>query len=454
MLTLIKNATVVNERKQFKGGVLIEGDRIKTVFEGAAPEIAVDKEIDAEGLLLLPGVIDDQVHFRDPGLTHKGDLYTEPKAAVAGGVTSFMEMPNTKPGTVSIEALEAKYDKAAQTSLANFSFYMGTTNDNYEEVASVDYSKVCGVKIFMGSSTGNMLVDSIQALEKFFCKTRVIIATHCEDDPMIAENLAKYKAEYGDDIPVKFHPYIRSREACYASSSKAVKMAEKCNTRLHILHISTKEELELFRNDIPHTEKRITAEACVHHLWFSEEDYDEKGTLIKWNPAVKTKADREAIFQAILDDKIDVIATDHAPHTLEEKQQPYTSAPSGGPLIQHSLVAMMEFVRQGKITVEKVVEKMVHNVADLFDVVDRGYIREGYFADLVLVNPDNPWTVAKENILYKCGWSPFEGVTFNHKIDKTFVNGHMVYDNGAFDESQKGTRLFFNRTDEGNECEL
>lgn len=454
MSLLIKNAFVVNEGNTFKGGVLIKDGKIAQVFEGS-PSITAEEVIDANEQYLLPGIIDDQVHFRDPGLTHKGDLYTEPKAAVAGGVTSFMEMPNTQPGAVTKELLEAKYTRASEVSLANYSFYMGTTNDNYQEVASLDYNQICGVKIFMGSSTGNMLVDSIKALEKLFCKTRVIIATHCEDDPMIAENLAKFKAEYGDDIPVKYHPEIRSREACYASSSKAIEMAKKCDTRLHVLHISTQEELELFRNDIPHTEKRITAEACVHHMWFSDEDYDEKGTLIKWNPAVKTKADREAIFQAVLDDRIDVIATDHAPHTLEEKQNQYTSAPSGGPLIQHSLVAMLELVRREKITIEKVIEKMAHNVADLFDLQERGYIREGYFADLVLVDLNDPWTVAKENILYKCGWSPFEGTTFHAKVKKTFVNGNLVYNEGEFDESAKGMRLTFDRgVTENPDCEL
>lgn len=454
MSLLIKNAFVVNEGKTFKGGVLIKDGKIAQVFEGS-PSFTAEEVIDANEQYLLPGIIDDQVHFRDPGLTHKGDLYTEPKAAVAGGVTSFMEMPNTQPGAVTKELLEAKYTRASEVSLANYSFYMGTTNDNYQEVASLDYNQICGVKIFMGSSTGNMLVDSIKALEKLFCKTRVIIATHCEDDPMIAENLAKFKAEYGDEIPVKYHPEIRSREACYASSSKAIEMAKKCDTRLHVLHISTQEELALFRNDIPHTEKRITAEACVHHMWFSDEDYDEKGTLIKWNPAVKTKADRDAIFQAVLDDRIDVIATDHAPHTLEEKQNPYTSAPSGGPLIQHSLVAMLELVRREKITIEKVIEKMSHNVADLFDLQERGYIREGYFADLVLVDLNDPWTVAKENILYKCGWSPFEGTTFHAKVKKTFVNGNLVYNEGEFDETTKGMRLTFDRgVTENPDCEL
>ncbi len=452
MKTLIKNATIVNEGESFVGSVVVVDERIAKVVTGSLDEPA-DRVIDATGKLLLPGVIDDQVHFRDPGLTHKGDLYTEPKAAVAGGVTTYMEMPNTNPGAVSIENLEAKYKRASEVSLANYSFYMGTTNDNFAEVGAIDYNRVCGVKIFMGSSTGNMLVDSIEALEKLFCKTRVIVATHCEEDPMIAENLATYKAEYGEDIPVGFHPLIRSREACYASSSKAVKMAEKCNTQLHILHISTQEELALFRNDIPLKEKRITSEACIHHLWFCDEDYDEKGMYIKWNPAVKTAADRAAIWEAVLDDRIDVIATDHAPHTMEEKDQLYTKAPSGGPLIQHALVAMLEFVKQGKISIEKVVQKMSHNVADLFEIVDRGYIREGYFADLVVVDPTKPWTVEKSNILYKCGWSPFEGVTFSNSVACTFVSGHLAYDAGTFNESQKGQRVLFNRTNEEN-CDV
>lgn len=444
MKTLIKGATIVNEGLEYVGSVLINGTKIESVFEGT-PDVEADRVIDGSGKFLLPGTIDDQVHFRDPGLTHKGDLYTEPKAAVAGGCTTYMEMPNTKPGAVTVDLLEAKYQRASEVSMANYSFYMGTTNDNLNEVKKVDYSRVCGVKIFMGSSTGNMLVDSLEALEGLFSNTKVIIATHCEDDPMIKENLDKYVAEYGDDIPVKYHPLIRSREACYKSSSSAIELARKFNTQLHILHISTKEETELFRNDIPLKEKRITAEACVHHMWFSDADYDEKGTLIKWNPAVKTAADRDAILQAVLDDRIDVIATDHAPHTLEEKQNPYTQAPSGGPLIQHALVAMLEYVHQGKITLPKLVQKMSHNVAELFDVEKRGYIREGYYADLVLVDMDNPWTVDKSNILYKCGWSPFEGTTFKSQIEKTFVSGHLAYDRGEFDESVKGKRITFDR---------
>ncbi len=444
MKTLIKGATIVNEGLEYVGSVLINGTKIESVFEGT-PDVEADRVIDGVGKFLLPGTIDDQVHFRDPGLTHKGDLYTEPKAAVAGGCTTYMEMPNTKPGAVTVDLLEAKYQRASEVSMANYSFYMGTTNDNLNEVKKVDYSRVCGVKIFMGSSTGNMLVDSLEALEGLFSNTKVIIATHCEDDPMIKENLDKYVAEYGDDIPVKYHPLIRSREACYKSSSGAIELARKFNTQLHILHISTKEETELFRNDIPLKEKRITAEACVHHMWFSDADYDEKGTLIKWNPAVKTAADRDSILQAVLDDRIDVIATDHAPHTLEEKQNPYTQAPSGGPLIQHALVAMLEYVHQGKITLPKLVQKMSHNVAELFDVEKRGYIREGYYADLVLVDMDNPWTVDKSNILYKCGWSPFEGTTFKSQIEKTFVSGHLAYDRGEFDESVKGKRITFDR---------
>lgn len=445
MRTLIYNARIVNEDKQFDGAVLIEDEFIADIFEGSVhPEIEADQKIDAQGNWLFPGIIDDQVHFREPGLTHKGDLYTEPKAAVAGGVTSYMEMPNTKPGAVSIALLEEKYKAASEKSLANYSFYMGTTNDNYDEVLKVDYSKVCGIKIFMGSSTGNMLVDSMQALETLFCKSRVIIATHCEDDPMIAANLELEKERYGNAIPVSRHPYIRSREACYASSSKAVALAKKCNANLHILHISTAEELELFEAG-SHLNKKITSEACVHHLWFSQENYVEKGNFIKWNPAVKKQSDRQAIIQAILDDRIDVIATDHAPHTLEEKSKSYLDAPSGGPLIQHSLPAMLELVHRKELPLEKVIRKMTHSVAELFQIEKRGFIRKGYYADLVMVNPNQPWTVSKENILYKCGWSPFEGQEFKSKVITTWVNGHAVYNNGDFNESKRGMRMTFAR---------
>lgn len=443
---LIKDATLVNEGIKFKASVAIEGTFIqKIIMPGDQFDSAGYKVIEAGGKILIPGAIDDQVHFREPGLTHKGEIYTEAKAAVAGGVTTYMEQPNTKPGATTVELLEQKYVRAAECSLANYSFFMGTTNDNLDEILKVDYTKVCGVKIFMGSSTGNMLVDSELAIDRLFKNVKVIIAAHCESDTMIAANLEKYKAEYGDDIPVKFHPAIRSAEACYASSGMAKSIAEKHGTHLHIFHLSSGKETELLTNKIPLKDKKITAEVCIHHLWFSDKDYDTKGSLIKWNPAVKSEADREKIWEALLDDRIDVIATDHAPHTLEEKSLPYTMCPSGGPLVQHSVVAMFEFWHRGKISLEKVVQKMCHNVADLFQIDRRGYIREGYYADLVLIDPDHPWTVSKENILYKCGWSPFEGETFHSKVEMTFVNGNLVYNRGVFDESNRGMRLTFNR---------
>lgn len=439
---LIRNATIVNEGKSFRSDVLVENGKIRSV----QPVIAADENmrvIEAEGLHLLPGAIDDQVHFREPGLTHKGEIYTEAKAAVAGGVTSYMEQPNTSPPATTIELLEQKYARAAEVSLANYSFFMGTTNYNLDEILKVDPRNVCGLKVFLGSSTGDMLVDNEAELDLVFEKVKMLIAVHAEDDVMIRANLEAYKAKYGDDIPVKFHPLIRSREACYASSSKAIARAKKFGTRLHIFHLSTADELALLDNSKPLKEKHITAEACVHHLWFSDADYETKGNFLKWNPAVKTAADRDAIWQAVLDNRIDVIATDHAPHTIEEKQQVYTKAPSGGPLVQHSVVAMLEKAREGKITIERVVEKMSHAVADLFRIEKRGYIREGYWADLVLVNLNAPWTVAKENLFYKCGWSPFEGTTFHARIEKTFVNGNLVYDNGKFDETVKGLRMEF-----------
>lgn len=440
---LIKNATIVNEDEVFVSDLLIEGERIVRIDRDITDEQAT--VIDAQGLHLLPGAIDDQVHFREPGLTHKGEIYTEAKAAVAGGITSYMEMPNTVPQAVTIEELEKKYARAAERSLANYSFFMGGTNTNLEETLKVDYSKVCGLKLFMGSSTGDMLVDNEKTLENFFSKSNALIAAHCEYDPMVKENQARIVAEYGEDIPAYFHPIIRSAEACYRSSSMAVELAKQYNTRLHILHISTAKELSLFRNDIPLKDKRITAEACIHHLWFCDDDYNTKGNYIKWNPAVKTAYDRDHIFEAVLDGRIDVIATDHAPHTIEEKEQSYLKAPSGGPLVQHALQAMLEFHRQGRITLPMIVRKMSHNVADMFNIKQRGYIREGYYADLVLVNTHAPQEVTKSNILYKCGWSPFEGYTFQSSINRTFVNGHLVYNQGAFDESQLGKRLIFNR---------
>ena len=445
MKYLIKNATLVNEDEIFTSDVLIEAGRISKIGRNLeTPGGCI--EINAEGLHLLPGAIDDQVHFREPGLTHKGEIYTEAKAAVAGGVTSYMEMPNTNPLTVSIEELEKKYARASVCSLANYSFFMGATNKNLTELLKPDYSKVCGVKIFMGSSTGDMLVDDEKALNNIFSNVNALIATHCESDTMIRENQNRIIAEYGEDLPTYFHPVIRNEEACYASSSHAVELAKKHNTRLHILHISTAKELSLFTNKIPLKEKRITAEACIHHLWFSDEDYKTKGNFVKWNPAVKTMYDRDRIFEAVLNNTIDVIATDHAPHSIEEKNQTYLKAPSGGPLVQHSILAMLDFYHQKKISLEKIVQKMSHNVADLFRIKERGYIREGYFADLVLVNLNRETSVTKANLLYKCGWSPFEGHTFKSHVEKTFVNGHLVYDNGNFDESTKGNRLLFNHS--------
>ena len=441
---LIKEAQIVNEGKIETKDLLIKGDLIEKIDS----EISVESnyvELSGEGLHLFPGVIDDQVHFREPGLTHKGNIFTESRAAVAGGVTSFMEMPNVKPQTITQERLAAKYEIGAKNALANYSFYMGSTNDNLDEVLKTDPKTVCGIKIFMGSSTGNMLVDDHETLENIFRNAPILIATHCEDEATIRKNTEEYVAKYGDEIPFKFHPVIRNEEACYLSSSKAIELAKRNNTRLHILHISTGKETHLFTNKIPLKEKRITSEACIHHLWFSDEDYDEKGAFIKWNPAVKTARDRAQIWEALLDDRIDVIATDHAPHTLEEKQNPYIKAPAGGPLIQHTLNATLDFYHEGKISLERIAEKMSHAVADCFEIEKRGYIREGYFADLALVNLNKPWTVSQENIRAKCGWSPFEGHTFNSTIEKTFVSGHLAYSEGQLDETRMGQRLTFNR---------
>lgn len=441
---LIKEVNIVNEGTIKVADVLIKNDLIEKIGNQIALSENV-KEIDGKGLHLFPGVIDDQVHFREPGLTHKGNIFTESRAAVAGGVTSFMEMPNVNPQTITQDLLTAKYEIGAQNSLANYSFYMGSTNDNLEEVLKTDPASVCGIKIFMGSSTGNMLVDDPDTLEKIFCNAPILIATHCEDEATIRSNTEKYVNEYGDNIPFKYHPVIRNEEACYLSSSRAIELAKKCNTRLHILHISTGKETHLFTNDEPLGKKRITSEACIHHLWFSDADYDEKGAFIKWNPAVKSANDRDQIWEALLDNRIDVIATDHAPHTLEEKQNPYMKAPSGGPLIQHTLVAMLDFYHQGKISLERIAEKMSHAVAECFEVKDRGYIREGYKADLALVNLNKPWTVATENIRAKCKWSPFDGHQFKSSIEKTFVSGHLAYTDGVLDESQLGQRLSFDR---------
>jgi len=441
---LIKNASVVNEGAITKLNVLVKNGVIDKISPSLINDPA-DETIDANGKYLFPGCIDDQVHFREPGLTHKAEIYTESKAAVAGGITSFMEMPNTVPNTLTQNLLEQKYKIASERSLANYSFFMGVSNDNINEVLKTNPRDVCGIKIFMGSSTGNMLVDRKEVLEAIFSKSKLLIATHCEDEETIKNNVEEFKKKYGDDIPVTAHPLIRNAEACYKSSSFAVELAKKHNTRLHILHISTAKELSLFDNTKPLKEKRITAEACIHHLWFTDEDYKSKGNFIKWNPAVKQKSDRDAIRNALLENKIDVIATDHAPHTLDEKQQIYTKAPSGGPLVQHALVAMLELHHDGIFSLEKIVEKMSHAVADCFQIEKRGYIREGYHADLVLVDLNKPWTVRKSNLLYKCGWSPFEGQRFNSSVSHTFVSGHLAYSNGAFNEEVKGKRLLFER---------
>src|SRR5687767_1770527 len=441
---LIVNANIVNEGKVLAGDVLIKGKHIEAIGKDLSSRTA-DRIIDAKEQYLFPGVIDDQVHFREPGLTHKGNIYSESRAAVAGGVTSFMEMPNTNPPTFTQELLEQKYQIAAQSSLANYSFFIGASNDNLEEVLKTDITKVCGLKIFMGSSTGNLLVDNPKTLEGFFSRFPSLIAAHCEDESTIRKNSAAFKEKFGDDVPIECHPLIRSEAACYKSSSFAIGLAKKHGTRFHVLHISTAKETSLFENAIALEKKKITAEACIHHLWFNDSDYKKLGTSIKWNPAIKTTHDQQEIFRALLDDRIDVIATDHAPHTWEEKQNKYFSAPSGGPLVQHSIVAMLEFYFQGKITLEKIVQKMSHNPAIIFQIKDRGFIREGYFADLVLVDLDNPWKVEAANILAKCGWSPFQDHTFRSQIKRTFVSGHLAYENGNFDESQKGDRLLFNR---------
>ncbi|MDC8002785.1 dihydroorotase [Aureisphaera galaxeae] len=442
---LIKNAQIVNEGKIFEGDVLVVGDRIAEVAESISAKSADTKIIEADGSYLIPGMIDDQVHFREPGLTHKATIETESRAAVAGGITSFIEMPNTVPQATTIELLEDKFARAAETSWANYSFMFGGTNDNLEEVLKVDETKVAGLKLFLGSSTGNMLVDDPEVLEEIFSKTNLLISVHCEDETTIKNNLEKFKSEYGEDIPIAFHPVIRSEEACYLSSSRAIELAKKTGARLHVFHLSTEKETHLFSNKIPLSEKKITAEVCIHHLWFTNEDYAEKGTKIKWNPAVKTQKDRDGLWKALLDDRIDVIATDHAPHTLEEKDNVYTKAPSGGPLVQHALEALFEMHHKGRISVEKIVEKTAHNPAILFQVKDRGYIRVGYKADLVLIDPNAPWRVSKENIAYKCGWSPFEGTTFTSRVMYTLVNGVIAFENGKFPNRSNGERLTFDR---------
>jgi dihydroorotase len=440
---LIKNATIVNEGKTFVGSVLIEGELIKAVYEGIV-EVEANEVIDATGKLLIPGVIDDQVHFRDPGLTHKGDIFSESRAAVAGGITSFMDMPNTMPLTVTIQALEDKYNLGADKSLANYSFYMGATNNNLEELKKVDPRNVCGIKVFMGSSTGNMLVDNTETLKGIFAEIPMLIATHCEDEETIKRNKEYYKSLHGDDLPIQFHPLIRNAEACYRSSSFAIELATKYNARLHVLHISTEKEMSLFETGKSLKDKKITSEVCVHYLWFSESDYGEYGNRIKWNPAIKSESDRIALVEALNSGKIDVVATDHAPHLLREKEGSCLKAASGGPLVQHSLVAMLQMAAKGYFTIEKVIEKMCHAPADLYRIEKRGYIRSGYYADLVLINPSEKWTVAVENILYHCGWSPFEGINFDNKVAITWVNGNKVYNQGVIDNNFRGKRLMFN----------
>lgn len=443
-MILIHNTTIINEGKSYSGSVLIDGKIIKKIYKDEnIPEAILNQSqiINAKGLWLLPGVIDDQVHFREPGLTHKGDIATESRAAIAGGVTSFMDMPNTKPQTTSLEELEKKFELGAQKSYANYSFYMGATNDNMSELKKVDRKTVCGVKVFMGSSTGNMLVDDKKVLQTIFAEIDMLIATHCEKEEIIRQNLAKYKAELGENIPIQYHPLIRSAEACYQSSSEAAELASKYGSRLHILHLSTAKEVSIF-DKTPLKDKKITGEVCVHHLWFSDEDYQKYGNRIKWNPAVKTITDRDSLMQGLLDGKLDIIATDHAPHLWEEKQGGVLQAASGGPLVQHSLLMMLELAKQGKITKEQVVDKMSHAPTTLFHIHNRGYIREGYFADLVLVNPNKPYTISKDNILYKCKWSPLENETFSHSIEKTFLNGQVAFDNGIVKEV-RGEALTF-----------
>jgi dihydroorotase len=442
---LIKNAKIVNEGTIFVGDVLIENEFIVEIAESISAKSSDCKIIDAEGNYLIPGAIDDQVHFREPGLTHKGDIESESRAAVAGGITSYIEQPNTVPNAVTHEILEEKYKIAAEKSFANYSFMLGGTNNNLEEILKTNPKNVAGIKLFLGSSTGDMLVDSSDSLEKIFSNTKLLIAVHSEDESTVKANLEKFKAEYGEDIPVKFHPEIRSVEACYKSTFKVIELAKRTGARLHVFHLSTAKELDLFTNKIPLEEKQITAEVCIHHLWFSDKDYLTKGNLIKWNPAVKAETDKAALWEALLDDRIDVIATDHAPHTLEEKNQVYTKAPSGGPLVQHAVVAMFEAHLQGKISVEKIVEKMAHNPAKIFKIEKRGFIKEGYFADLVIVNSGLPWTVKKDNIFAKCGWSPFEDFTFRSRITHTFVNGQLVFQNFKVKDIRCGKRLLFDR---------
>jgi len=443
---LIKNAKIVNEGKTFHSDLLVINELISAI--GTSEDMKIPpstKIIDATGLLLMPGVIDDQVHFREPGLTHKGDIHSESRAAVAGGVTSFMDMPNTNPQTVTVKILNEKYKIGSENSFTNYSFYIGATNNNLNEVLNVDPKEVCGIKLFMGSSTGNMLVDDENALKELFAEATIPVTAHCEDEPTIRKNSEVFRIKYGEEVPVRMHPLIRSREACFLSSAHAVKLAKEYNTRLHILHLSTADELKLFSNELPLARKRITGEVCVHHLWFEESSYDELGTMIKWNPAIKTRFDRDALIHGVNNNLIDIVATDHAPHTLEEKRNSYFKAPSGGPLVQHALVVMLELWHRNIFSLEKIVEMMCHNPAVLFNIRNRGFIREGYKADICLVDPDRSWTVSKQNILYKCGWSPFEGQSFRARVIKTIVNGTIVYDDGVINEDYRGQRLMFDR---------
>ena len=445
----IHNALIVNENQRKLGAILIQDGLISEIFQGQAPagfgfpEATIS--IDAGKKWLLPGVIDDQVHFREPGLTQKGDLLTESRAAAAGGVTSYMDMPNTLPKAITLELLEEKYRLAAEKSLANYSFFLGASDDNLDQIKKADPRSICGLKVFLGASTGNMLVNDPAILSAVFENSPLLIAVHAEEETVIRENLQQYTARYGEAIPIEAHPLIRSSEACYRSSLKATELAAKTNARLHLLHLSTAHELSLLRNDIPLTEKKITGEVCVHHLWFDDRDYARLGSRIKWNPAIKTSVDRESLFRAVLDDTLDIIATDHAPHLLSEKENPYLTCPSGAPMVQHALVAMLEFYHKGKISLEKIVEKMCHHPAILYQIDKRGFLCKGYHADMVLVDPDNPWSVSSDNILYKCGWSPFEGTTFRSRVTHTWVNGNLVFDQGKFYETRKGKRLEFNR---------
>jgi dihydroorotase len=443
---LVKNATIVNEGKSFRSDLLITDEIIARIGDSSEMHIpSGTRIIDATGMLLLPGVIDDHVHFREPGLTHKGDIYSESRAAIAGGITSFMDMPNTNPQTITISALKDKFKIASERSFANYSFYIGATNNNHDEVMNADPAEVCGIKLFMGSSTGNMLVDNENALRELFANARLPVTAHCEDEPLIRKNIEEYRARYGENVPFSMHPLIRSRNACFLSSSHAVNLAKEYNTRLHILHVSTADELKLFSNELPLQQKRITAEVCTHYLWFDDSGYDSLGSHIKWNPAIKTAFDRQALTDAVNSNLVDIVATDHAPHTLEEKCNTYFKSPSGGPLVQHSLTVMLELWHKRVFPLEKIVEMMCHNPAILFNIKKRGFIREGYKADLCLVNPEDPWTVSKDNILYKCGWSPFEGTTFRSKVATTIINGAIVYDNGIIDEDQRGQKLEFER---------